>query len=138
MEGTEYETFGTNSGNTCKCILDISVVPRSHPLTRRNSLVNQVELLGLVHTFATVSPSNIQNILRQPRSKNVQIAIATRVEISKLTVVRKVLRNNYRSRNLIGPYYFLGFKPKKFDSVHQTIFSPGSMRRVGTRLLRYI
>ena len=33
---------------------DPSLVPRSHPLTRRNSLVNQLEFLGLAGTFATV------------------------------------------------------------------------------------
>ena len=31
-----------------------SLVPRPHPLTRRNDLVNQVEFLGLVHAFATM------------------------------------------------------------------------------------
>ena len=31
-----------------------SLIPRPHPLTRRNSLVNQVEFLGLAHSFATV------------------------------------------------------------------------------------
>ena len=44
-----------------------SLVPRPHPLTRRNSVVDQVEFLGLVHTFATVSPtctcSNVQDNL---------------------------------------------------------------------------
>ena len=34
-------------------------------LTRRNGLVNQVEFLKLAHTFATVSPNNIQNFLCQ-------------------------------------------------------------------------
>ena len=29
-----------------------SLIPRPHPLTRRNSLVNQVEFLGLAHAFA--------------------------------------------------------------------------------------
>ena len=33
---------------------DPSLVPRPHPLTRRNGLVNQVEFLGLAHTFATM------------------------------------------------------------------------------------
>ena len=28
-----------------------SLIPRPHPLTRRNGLVNQVEFLGLAHTF---------------------------------------------------------------------------------------
>ena len=30
------------------------------------------------------------------------------MEMNKFTVVREVLRNNYRSHNLIGPYHFLG------------------------------
>ena len=46
-----------------------SLIPRPHPLTRRNGLVNQVEFLWLAHTFVTVSPSNVQNILCQPHSK---------------------------------------------------------------------
>ena len=36
-----------------------SLIPRPHPFVRRNGVVNQVEFLGLVHTFATVSPSNV-------------------------------------------------------------------------------
>ena len=32
----------------------VSLVPRPHPLTRRNGLVNQVEFLGLAHAFATM------------------------------------------------------------------------------------
>ena len=43
--------------NVRKCMLKrvvyTSLVPRPHPLTRRNGLVNQVEFLGLAHTFAT-------------------------------------------------------------------------------------
>ena len=35
-------------------ILSRGLVPRPHPLTRRNGLVNQVEFLGLAHTFATM------------------------------------------------------------------------------------
>ena len=31
-----------------------SLVPRPHPLTRRNGLVNQVDFLGLAHAFATM------------------------------------------------------------------------------------
>ena len=31
-----------------------SLVPRPHPLTRRNGLVNQVEFLGLMGALATV------------------------------------------------------------------------------------
>ena len=74
------------------------LVPRPNPLTRRNSLVNQVELLGLVHTFVTVSPSNVQNVLCQTCSK--------KVRIFKYNVVRDVGHNNYRSHNLIGPSTF--------------------------------
>ena len=54
---------------SCGCCEGTSLVPRPHPLTRRNGLVNQVEFLGLVHTFATVSPSNVQNILRHTKVK---------------------------------------------------------------------
>ena len=32
----------------------LSLIPRPHPLTRRNNLVNQVEFLGLVHAFVTL------------------------------------------------------------------------------------
>ena len=32
----------------------ISLVPRPHPLMRRNGLVNQVEFLGLEHAFVTM------------------------------------------------------------------------------------
>jgi len=32
----------------------LSLVPRPHPLTRRNGLVNQVEFLGLAGTLATL------------------------------------------------------------------------------------
>ena len=63
--------------------------------------MNQVKFLGQVHTFVTVSPSNIQSILRQTCSK--MNGTDTRVEMKKFTVVREVLRNNYLSRNLIGP-----------------------------------
>ena len=37
--------------NTNSCY---SLVPRPQPVTRRNSLVNQVESIGLAHTFAAV------------------------------------------------------------------------------------
>ena len=36
----------------------ISLVHRPHCLIRRNDLVNRVKFLGLVHTFATMSPRN--------------------------------------------------------------------------------
>ena len=42
--------------HVCKYFLTmiISLVPRPHPLTRRNGLVNQVEFLGLAGALATV------------------------------------------------------------------------------------
>ena len=55
-------------------ITRISLIPRPHPLMRRNGLVKQVKPLGLVHTFYDcVTYSNIQNLLRQTCSKKVQI-----------------------------------------------------------------
>ena len=40
----------------------LSLVPRPHPVMKRNDLVNQVKFIG--HTFVTVSPSNVPNFLR--------------------------------------------------------------------------
>ena len=48
-----------------------SLVPRRHPLTKRSDLLNQVEFLRLAHSFATVSPSNAQKILRQTHLKKI-------------------------------------------------------------------
>ena len=44
-----------------------SPVPKPHPLTRRNGLVNQVEFLGLAHTFVITEPSN--DLCDQPAQK---------------------------------------------------------------------
>ena len=43
-----WKGIGFLSGYRC------SLVPRPHPLTRRNGLVNQVEFLGLTGALATV------------------------------------------------------------------------------------
>ena len=52
-----------SSAQACSCqvictyskgLKEPSLVPRPHPLTRRNGLVNQVEFLGLAHAFATM------------------------------------------------------------------------------------
>ena len=46
----------------------------------------------------------------------------TGVEIKKIfIVVREVLQNNYRSRNLIGPYHFWEITPRNSTFVHPTI-----------------
>ena len=86
-----------------------SLIPRPHPLTRRNGLVNQVEFLGLAHAFATMQPSNDQNILRPAHSKKVRML---EWRLTNFTVVRKVLRNNYQSHNLIGHYSFWVISPR--------------------------
>ena len=56
--GSSLEGHPTTSFEV-KMILT-SLISKLHPLMRRNGLVNQVEFLGLQHTFATVSPSNVQ------------------------------------------------------------------------------
>ena len=52
----EYKRVEENEGRTGRksVMVTYSLVPRPHPLTRRNGLVNQVEFLGLAHAFATV------------------------------------------------------------------------------------
>ena len=85
-----------------------SFVPRPHPLMRRNGLVNQVEFLGLVHTFATVSPSNVQTFYTKPARKRYDYLSRDK----KFYVVMEVLRNNYQSCSLIGPYHFKGISPR--------------------------
>ena len=110
-----------------------SLVPRPHPLTRRNGLVNQVELAlvscpdptlssrvgaghetKLAHTFATRNLATIKTFCGQPAQKR----YGCLNEGHETTVV---LRNNYRFRNLIGHKRnlpVLGNEPKKFDFVH--------------------
>ena len=72
------------------CFSYTSLIPRSHPLTRRNGLVNQIKFLELVHTLTTVSPSNIY---AKPTQKRYGYSIK---------IVREVLCNNHLSPNLIG------------------------------------
>ena len=49
---TRYQ--GEDEMGLKSAMIAISLVPRPHPLTRRNGLVNQVEFLGLAHAFATM------------------------------------------------------------------------------------
>ena len=50
--------------------------PDPNPLMTRNGPVNQVKFLGLAQTFASLSPSNIQNILRQsPLKKGILVSV---------------------------------------------------------------
>ena len=48
------ENIGACARGEYKGRARISLVPRPHPLTRRNGLVNQVEFLGLAGALATV------------------------------------------------------------------------------------
>ena len=87
-----------------RCTLSLmyctSLVPRPHPLTRKSGVVNQVEVLGLVHTFATVSPSKVQHFSPNLLKKGMD----TRVYF---TAVREVLCINYQSRNPNGHYHLI-------------------------------
>ena len=73
--------------------------------------MNQVEFLGLAQTFATVSRSNVQNFNAKPAQKRYGYSSRDK---KIFIVVREVLRNNYGSRNLIGPYHFWGISPTSF------------------------
>ena len=77
--------------------------------------MNQVEFLGLAHTFATT----IKTFCGQPTQKRYGYSNGDK---PIYTVVREVLCNNYR---LIlqsdWSLLHLGNKPKKFDFVHQTV-----------------
>ena len=84
----------------------ISLVPRPHCLIRRNDLVNRVKFLGLVHTFATMSPSN-------PLKKGTHIQV-------DFTVVKDVL-HNIIDLAISLVIITIGNKPKKFNCVHQTV-----------------
>ena len=53
----------------CTSNARVSLVPRPHPLTRRNGLVKQVEFLGLAHTFATCNLTTIKTFFGQPAQK---------------------------------------------------------------------
>ena len=82
--------------------------------------MNQVEFLGLTHTFAIESPSSVQNILHQTHSEMVQIRI------------RKVLRNNYQSCNLIDPDHFWRIHASLRNSTSFTrLFLAGRRARAG-------
>ena len=43
-----------------------SIIPRPHPLTKKNALVTQVELLGLVDAFTAAT---FKTFCRQPAQK---------------------------------------------------------------------
>ena len=85
----------------------------------RNSLVNKVKFLELAHAFATVQPSDIQNILRKPGQKR----------DNNFYCSKEVLHYNYGSLNLFAPYHLWVISPRNLNFTHQTS-SPGG--RVGS------
>ena len=80
----------------------VSLVSRPHTLTRVNSLVNHVKFFGLVTLFVTVQTSTVQNI---------SISRKVRILNCKKNFTVEVLRKNYSSYNLIGPYHFWVINP---------------------------
>ena len=57
------------------------------------------------------------------------LKIGTDTQVETNTVVREVLRTNYRSRNPIGPYHFLGISPaQKIQFRLPDRFLPGGTR----------
>ena len=74
--------------------------------------MNQVEFLGIVHTFAMLSPSSVRHFTPNLLKKGMDIYSSR--DIKKIIVVREGLCNNYRSHNLISPYHF-------WVDVHQTV-----------------
>ena len=45
----------SNVCDVCDCLMSlVSLIPRPHPLMRRNGLVNQIKFLGLTGALATV------------------------------------------------------------------------------------
>ena len=84
-----------------------SLVPRPHPLTRRNSMMNQG--LGLAQTFATVLRSNVENINAKPAQKRYGYSSRDKWYVINTDAAISLLLTAF------------GNKPKKFDSVHQTV-----------------
>ena len=68
------------------------VIPRPHPLTRRNGLVNQVESLGLAHAFVTLNLATFKTFCGQPAHKKDRHSNG---DDQFFNVVRVVLRSNY-------------------------------------------
>ena len=82
--------------------------------------MNQLEILGLAHTFVIASPSNVQG--------------QTSMDARKIfTVAREVLHNNYQSHNFIGPYHFWGISPSN-STLFTRPFLTGGAHGLGTRL----
>ena len=87
----------------------ISPPDPTYPLTKKNSLVNQVKFLQLVHTLATVQPSNIQ-ILQKGRGINPGNSTSfTQLFIVHVCSPVTKLANTYLSEHQLVHHYFLEF-----------------------------
>ena len=94
----------------------LSFVPRPRPLTRRNSLVNQVEFLGLASMHTVLQQYNLatfKTFCGQSSQKRYGYSNGD---------VREVLRNNYRSCNLIGSYHYWEISPRNSTSFTRQFF----------------
>ena len=98
-------------------------MPRPHPLTRRNGLVNQVDFLGLAHALRQCNLASIKIFCSQPAQKRYGCSNGDE------QILRKV-RNNYRSRNLIGHYPFWVISPRNLTSFTRP-FLAGRRARAG-------
>ena len=100
--------------------------PRPHPLMRRNGLVNQVEFLGLAHTFATVPPSTVPNILRQTRSKKVRILGRFLKFAVKLHVQNILWQTRSKKVRILGRFLKFAVKLHVQNILRQTCSKKGT------------
>lgn len=92
-----------SAGEFCYLAGVHSLVPRSHPLTRKDSLVNQVKFLELVLTFAIV-PATLNTFCTPPTQKIMGYAIICSTQ--NFTVVRKIILQfhfSLKTHLVIGP-----------------------------------
>ena len=85
-----------------------SLVPRPHPLMRRNSSGDPSRISWASAYFCDVTQQRSKHFAANP----LKTGTDTQMEITNFTVVREVLHNNYQSCNLIGPYHFSEISPR--------------------------
>ena len=84
--------------------------------------MDQVEFLGLAHTFVTVSPSNVQHFMPNLLKNGTDTRVEIKEKNNFTVVVREVPRKNYQSHNLIGPYHLLGISPRNSTLFTRSFF----------------
>ena len=94
-----------------------SLVPRYHPLMRRNGLMNQVEFLGLAHAFATNNLATFKPFAFNPLKKRCRYSNRDEQTLLLWGKCCVIFTNLAISLVLTT----LGNKPKELDFVHQTI-----------------